>query len=102
MKDLPDDCTITEYEAEHLFLSFCSLVALMYTKKMNLANVFLVFLQNKTLRDLFKVYCDAETDYAAVQIFLKFDPSLHKSKYIMKYLNSKGSPLNNDKGYVTI
>jgi len=98
MKNSHTEGTMTEYEAEHLFLSFCSFVTLMYTKKMNLANVFLVLLQNKALRELFKIYCDAETDFAAVQMFLKFDPSLHKSKYIMKYLNSKGSPLNNDKG----
>jgi hypothetical protein len=98
MKDLAIEGTLSEYEAEHLFLAFCSFVTLMHTKKMNLANVFLILLQNKALRDLFKVYCDTETDFAAVQMFLKFDPSLHKSKYIMKYLNSKGSPLNNDKG----
>ena len=98
MKKVIGESTLSEYEAEHLFLSFCSFVTLMYTKKMNLANVFLILLQNKSLRDLFKIYCDAETDFAAVQMFLKFDPSLYKSKYIMKYLNSKGSPLNNDKG----
>lgn len=98
MKNYLRENTPTEHELEHLFLSFCSFVTLMYTKKMNLANVFLILLQNKSLRDLFKVYCDAETDFATVQMFLKFDPSLHKSKYIMKYLNSKGSPLNNDKG----
>jgi hypothetical protein len=89
--------TLTEYESGHLFLAFCSLVTLLHTKKMNLANVFLILLQNSSLRELFKVYCDVETDFAMVQAFLKFDPSLHKSKYIMKYLNSKGSPLNNNK-----
>jgi len=98
MKKITDDSTLAEYEAEHLFLSFCSFVTLLHTKKMNLANVFLILLQNKALRELFKIYCDVETDFATVQMFLKFDPSLYKSKYIMKYLNSKGSPLNNDKG----
>jgi hypothetical protein len=98
MNKLTEEGTLSEYESEHLFLSFCSFVTLMYTKKMNLANVFLILLQNKALRDLFKTYCDTETDFAAVQKFLLFDPSLHKSKYIMKYLNSKGSPLNNNKG----
>jgi len=98
MKKTLGESIQSEYEAEHLFLSFCSFVTLMHTKKMNLANVFLILLQNKALRDLFKIYCDAETDFTAVQIFLKFDPSLYKSKYIMKYLNSKGSPLNNDRG----
>jgi hypothetical protein len=80
--------TLADYESEHLFLAFCSFITLISTKKMNLANVFLILLQNKPLRDLFKLYCDVDTDYGVVQTFLKFDPSLHKSKYIMKYLNS--------------
>jgi hypothetical protein len=88
------EASLTEYEADHLFLAFCSFVALTSTKKMNLANVFLTLLQNKPLRDLFKIYCDQDTDYALVQAFLKFDPGLHKSKYVMKYLNSKGPCLS--------
>ena len=79
---------LTDYEAEHLFLAFCSLITLANVKKMNLANVFLSLLQNRDLRELFKIYCDVETDFAIVQTFLKFDPSLHKSKYVMKYLNN--------------
>ena len=86
--------SLTEYEADHLFLAFCSFVTLTSTKKMNLANVFLTLLQNKSLRDLFKMYCDHDTDFAVVQAFLKFDPGLHKSKYVMKYLNSKGPCLS--------
>ena len=61
MKHLGESVTLTEYEQDH---------------------------QNKSLRDLFKVYCDANSDYAVVQAFLSFDPSLHKSKYVMKYLNN--------------
>lgn len=97
MKRKQAEGTLTEYEADHLFLAFCSLVALTSTKKMNLANVFLTVLQNKSLRDLFKIYCDQDTDYAVVQTFLKFDPGLHKSKYVMKYLNSKGPCLSINK-----
>jgi len=89
--------TLSEYEAEHLFLAFCSFVTLTNTKKMNLANVFLALLQNPPLRSLFKTYCDIETDFAVVQAFLKFDPGLYKSKYVMKYLNSKGPGLIDSK-----
>jgi len=88
MKHKKDNVSLTTYEQEHLFLAFCSFVTLIHAKKLNLANVFLLVLQNKNLRDLFKVYCDANNDYAVVQAFLSFDPSLHKSKYVMKYLNN--------------
>jgi hypothetical protein len=88
MKRKIDDGTLIEYEQDHLFLAFCSYVTLIHAKKLNLANVFLMVLQNKSLRDLFKLYCDANNDFAVVQTFLSFDPSLHKSKYVMKYLNN--------------
>jgi hypothetical protein len=88
MKDLDNSVSLVTYEQEHLFLAFCSFVTLIHAKKLNLANVFLLVLQNKKLRDLFKLYCDANNDFAVVQAFLSFDPSLHKSKYVMKYLNN--------------
>lgn len=88
MKKLEYSGTLVNYEREHLFLAFCSFITLTHAKKLNLANVFLLVLQNKNLRDLFKLYCDADNDYAVVQAFLSFDPSLHKSKYVMKYLNN--------------
>jgi len=88
MKRILEDGTLIDYEQDHLFLAFCSFVTLTHSKKLNLANVFLMVLQNKPLRDLFKYYCDATSDFAVVQAFLSFDPSLHKSKYVMKYLNN--------------
>jgi len=80
--------TLMEYELNHLFLSFCSFTTLTHTKKLNLANIFLLLLQNKEMRMFFKTYCDIPSDYAVVQVFLKYDPSLYKSKYIMKFLNN--------------
>lgn len=80
--------SLIEYELNHLFLSFCSFVTLVYAKKLNLANIFLLVLQKKDLRDFFKKYCDISSDFAVVQTFLKFDPGLYKSKYVMKFLNS--------------
>jgi len=88
MKRILEEGTLIDYERDHLFLAFCSFVTLIHAKKLNLANVFLMVLQNKPLRDLFKYYCDANSDFAVVQAFLSFDPSLHKSKYVMKYLNN--------------
>jgi hypothetical protein len=88
MKRILEEGTLVDYERDHLFLAFCSFVTLIHAKKLNLANVFLMVLQNKPLRDLFKHYCDVNSDFAVVQAFLSFDPSLHKSKYVMKYLNN--------------
>lgn len=88
MKPVQINVPLVNYEHDHLFLAFCSFVTLIHAKKLNLANVFLLVLQNKEIRNLFKTYCDITSDFAAVQAFLAFDPSLHKSKYIMKYLNS--------------
>lgn len=88
MKSVIPNGNLTDYEHDHLFLAFCSLVTLMHAKKLNLANVFLIVLQNKELRSLFKLYCDVTNDYAVVQAFLSFDSNLYKSKYVMKYLNS--------------
>jgi hypothetical protein len=88
MKQLTNNTPLINYEHDHLFLAFCSFVTLIHAKKLNLANVFLFVLQNRDVRELLKLYCDVNSDFAAVQMFLAFDPSLHKSKYIMKYLNS--------------
>lgn len=79
---------ITDYELTHLFLSFCSFVTLIHTKKLNLANVFICILKDQVVRDLFTLYCDLKNDFTAVKFFLQFDSSLYKSKYVMKYLNN--------------
>lgn len=79
---------IQHEETDHLFRSYCSFVCIAFNKKYNLANILLLFLQNKNLKSLFKSLLDVESDVLAVRMFLEFDPSLCKSKYIMKYLNS--------------
>lgn len=88
MRSKHDQHSIIEYELNHLFLSFCSFITLTQAKKLNLANIFLFLLQNKEMRDFFKIYCDISSDFAVVQTFLKYDPGLYKSKYVMKFLNS--------------
>lgn len=80
---------ISDFEINHLFLSFCSFCALLETKKINLANVFLLVLKDSRFRDLLISYCDFKNNYDALKYFLFFDSTLHKSKYIMKFLNSK-------------
>ena len=82
----PVSC-LYEQEYAHYFLCFCSFVCLAKNKKINLANIFLNMLGDKTTRDAFKMLCDIETDYAACRRFLEYDPSLYKSKYIRNYLD---------------
>lgn len=79
-------------ELQMLFLSFCSFVTLTQGKKLNIPNIFLLTLKNHHLRNIFKARLDLDTDFEAVSIFLRYSPSLYKSKYIMKYLN-KTKPL---------
>jgi hypothetical protein len=85
---LDNSTNLLEYELNHLFYSFCTFVTLTSAKKYNLANILLLLLQDRELRDFFKSYCDVSSDIGVVQTFLKFDPSLYKSKYVMKFLNS--------------
>jgi len=79
---------MNDFEQNHLFLSFCSFITLIHTKKLNLANVFIFLLKVKSARDFFIKYCDLKNDFTAVKFFLQFDSSLYKSKYIMKFLNT--------------
>ena len=79
---------IEDDEMTCLFAKFCTFVTLINGKKLNTANVFLHFLKNRQLRKIFKKLFDVETDFESIQLFLRFDPSIHKSKYVMKYLNS--------------
>lgn len=80
---------IDKKETEHIFKSICSLICIIHNKKLNLANILLLYLQNSDIRELFKQTLSLNTDYDAVKVFLDFDPYLHKSKYIMKFLNNK-------------
>jgi len=76
-------------ETTHIFMGLCSFVSIINNKKINLPNIFILILKNKKLRDFYKLLLDIETDFELVKMFLYFEPSLYKSKYIMKYINSK-------------
>lgn len=75
----------------HLFKTFCSFLCIVKSKKYNTANILLLYLQEKKVRDLFKELLSVNTDFEAIKLFMDFDPTLYKSKYIMKYLNSPKS-----------
>lgn len=80
---------IIDRESEHILLSFCTTVTLLYGKKLSLQNVFIIILENDTLRDIIKDLLGVDSTYEIVRAFLNFDPTITKSKYITKYINSK-------------
>jgi hypothetical protein len=82
---------IDKKETEHTFKSLCSLLCIIFNKKLNLANILLLYLQNSEVRSLFKETLSLTTDFETIKVFLEFDPCLYKSKYIMKFLNNKSN-----------
>lgn len=82
----------TEYR--HQFLSFCTYCCMLKNKKLNLANIFLLLLQESELRSIFKEMCEIDSDYTVLKKFLEYDISLHKSKYIKNFLDATDFKLN--------
>ena len=80
---------ICSSEFKILFLNFCSLMCVINNKKLNLANIFLFLLKDKDINNMYKKMCEFDHDYEAYKSFLEYDSSLHKSKYIKKYLNAR-------------
>lgn len=76
-------------QKEHIFNSFCSFVSILNNKKMNYASVLLSYIQDKKIRNFFKTLQNIDSDMAAIRIFLENDQTLHKSKYVMKFINNK-------------
>lgn len=76
-------------QKEHIFNSFCSFVSILNNKKMNYASVLLSYIQDKKIRNFFKILQNIDSDMAAIRIFLENDQTLHKSKYVMKFINNK-------------
>tara|TARA_Y100000310_G_C20653192_1_gene800605 strand:+ start:817 stop:1122 length:306 start_codon:yes stop_codon:yes gene_type:complete len=79
---------VCDDEFRQLFIKFCSLVCILYHKKLNLANIFLLVLKEDRIKKLYMSICEFDSDYEALKCFLQYDNTLHKSKYIKKYLNS--------------
>ncbi len=76
-------------EKEHIFNSFCSFVSILNNKKMNYASILLAYMTDSKVRDFFKILNNVDNDMSAIRIFLENDPSLYKSKYVMKFVNNK-------------
>lgn len=81
--------SIIDRESEHILLSFCSFCTLLKGKKLSFQNVFVLVLEDDNLRIVLKELLGVDTDYDVVKSFLDYDPTITKSKYITKYLNTK-------------
>tara|TARA_R110000868_G_scaffold383143_2_gene649907 strand:+ start:417 stop:671 length:255 start_codon:yes stop_codon:yes gene_type:complete len=78
---------------EHNFACFCGLLCIIYGKKLNLPNIFILLLQNKIYRTILKELIDVDTDFALFKFCINYDPTISKSKYISKFLNKQGEIL---------
>ena len=76
-------------EIEHNFLCFCSFICILHGKKINLPNIFISVLMNDAYKRILSQLLGIDNDYELFLYFINFDPSLSKSKYISKFLNSK-------------
>lgn len=80
---------IIDRESEHILLSFCTFCTLLKGKKLSLQNVFILVLQDEKLKKVLGELLGVDSTYEIVKIFLEHDPTITKSKYITKWLNSR-------------
>jgi len=80
--------SIIDRESEHILLSFCTFCTLLKGKKLSFQNVFILVLQDEKIRLLLKDLLGMDTNFEIVKLFLEYDPTITKSKYITKYINS--------------
>lgn len=85
--------TETEFEHEYRMLAFCSYLTIIHGKKLNLPNIFLLLLKFKKYREMMRRILDLDCDYQLFKSLIDHDPTLHKSKYISKYLNKNKNAL---------
>jgi len=79
---------LMDRETEHLLLSFCTFCTMLKGKKLSLQNVFLLVLQDELLRDMLKELLTTPNNFELVRLFIDFDPSITRSKYVTKFLNA--------------
>ena len=87
--------SIIDRETEHMLLSYCSYCTLLKGKKLSFQNVFVLTLQDEQLRNVFKELIGVDSNVEVFKIFLEYDPTITKSKYITKYINNRNK--NNSK-----
>lgn len=82
---------IIDDESSHLFLCYCSFVNNLKGKKLSIQNIFVATLQEEKLKNILKMILTLETDQELVRVFLDFDSSIAKSKYVSKWVRTVNS-----------
>ena len=80
---------IVEEETNHLFLCYCSFINHLKGKKLSIQNVFVTTLQEERLKTILKTILSLDSDQEIVKVFLDYDPTISRSKFITKYINSE-------------
>lgn len=79
---------IIQEETSHLFCCFCTFVNNIKGRKLSVQNVFVITLQEERLKNIFKEILNLDSDIDLVKVFLDFDPSIAKSKYVTRWARS--------------
>lgn len=80
---------LIEEEITHLFMCYCVFVNNLKGKKLSVQNVFVTTLQEERLKNIAKEILDLDNDFELVKVFLEFDPSIAKSKYVTKWTRQR-------------
>lgn len=88
LKNYSHTCTLADEEIEHLLLSFCTFCTLLAGKKLSFQNVFLQVLKETKFRNILKELTDIDTDYEIIKLFIDYDSTIVKSKYVTRHINN--------------
>jgi hypothetical protein len=80
---------IIESESDHLFICFCSFVNHLKGKKLSIQNVFVTTLQEEKLKTILKTILSLDSDQELVKVFLEYDPTISRSKFVTKWVNGE-------------
>lgn len=85
---------LIEEETNHLFLCYCTFVNNLKGKKLSIQNVFVTTLQDEKLKSILKTILSLDSDQELVKVFLEYDPTIAKSKYVTRVFNNKTNLLH--------
>jgi hypothetical protein len=80
---------IIENESDHLFICYCTFVNNIKGKKLSIQNVFVTTLQEEKLKTILKTILSLDSDQELVKIFLEYDPTISRSKFVTKWVNGE-------------
>jgi hypothetical protein len=80
--------TLIKDETEHLLLCFCTFCSQLKRKKAIITKYFHTSFTRRKNTNILKELLTIETNFDVVKLFIDFEPSITKSKYITKFLNS--------------